>query len=453
MNNNTYKVNEQVNPIVRKLKFIIIEDKECDGKNCGTYIRTSGPKCICSHNNLLVTHPELCKQWDYEKNENPPSYYSRGSNVKVYWICPIDPCGCHKFCSSINDRTGKSTKGCKFCNSGTPCPHNNLTITHPELSKEWDYERNEKGPENYTYGSGIKVHWICPLNPCGCHNYEAQISSRTSMESGCKFCNSGTPCPHNNLTITHLELSKEWDYERNEKGPENYTQGSIFKVHWICPLNPCGCHNYSSSILNRSFNSSGCKYCNKNHPCPHNNLLITHPTLCNEWDYENNNQRPESYTFGSAKKAFWLCDNNHCYELPICYRTHNLLGCTTCTTPKYSKISIKWINGISKKENINIQCATNDGEYKIEGIGKVDGYCRETNTVYEFHGDFWHGNPLIFDPEKVNPMSNKKYGDLYIKTIKRDELIISKGYNLVTIWENDYRKNEKNKFCVNMIVK
>lgn len=36
-----------------------------------------------------------------------------------------------------------------------------------------------------------------------------------------------------------------------------------------------------------------------------------------------------------------------------------------------------------KKENIFIQHATNGGEFYIPNTGKVDGYCKETNMVYE----------------------------------------------------------------------
>ena len=37
----------------------------------------------------------------------------------------------------------------------------------------------------------------------------------------------------------------------------------------------------------------------------------------------------------------------------------------------------------------------------------------------------------------------KKFGDLYKNTIEREILIKNNGYNLITIWENDYYKNKK----------
>ena len=40
---------------------------------------------------------------------------------------------------------------------------------------------------------------------------------------------------------------------------------------------------------------------------------------------------------------------------------------------------------------------------------KVDGYCYETNTVYEFHGDYWHGNPIVFDSDDTNKCVGKTF--------------------------------------------
>jgi very-short-patch-repair endonuclease len=76
-------------------------------------------------------------------------------------------------------------------------------------------------------------------------------------------------------------------------------------------------------------------------------------------------------------------------------------------------------------------------------IGKyiVDGYDPDKNTIYEFNGYFWHGNPELYDSSDMNNVLNKTFGELYKKTLKREEYLIKKGYNLVSIWENDFNKN------------
>jgi hypothetical protein len=69
---------------------------------------------------------------------------------------------------------------------------------------------------------------------------------------------------------------------------------------------------------------------------------------------------------------------------------------------------------------------------------KFDGYDSKTNTVYEFLGNFWHGNPEIYNQDDVNPVNKKKFGDLYKNTIERENNIKNAGYNLITIWEKDF---------------
>lgn len=71
-------------------------------------------------------------------------------------------------------------------------------------------------------------------------------------------------------------------------------------------------------------------------------------------------------------------------------------------------------------------------------IYKVDAYLDETNTVYEFYGDYWHGNPSIYPSDDVNPSSRKTYGTLYEETMRREKVLRTAGYNLVTIWESEF---------------
>ena len=53
---------------------------------------------------------------------------------------------------------------------------NDLATVMPELVKEWDYNKNTIGPENYLPKSGKKVWWKCQT--CG-HEWEAVIRNRT----------------------------------------------------------------------------------------------------------------------------------------------------------------------------------------------------------------------------------------------------------------------------------
>lgn len=121
----------------------------------------------------------------------------------------------------------------------------------------------------------------------------------------------------------------------------------------------------------------------------------------------------------------------------------NGCGCKKCNSSGFSKISIKWLESIMKKEKIFIQHAMNDGEKEIKinnNKYKFDGYCKDNNTVFEFYGDFFHGNPKIYNLENTNNLCKKTFGELYKSTMEREEIIKKAGYNLITMWESDFIK-------------
>jgi G:T-mismatch repair DNA endonuclease (very short patch repair protein) len=74
-------------------------------------------------------------------------------------------------------------------------------------------------------------------------------------------------------------------------------------------------------------------------------------------------------------------------------------------------------------------------------LGSHSGLYQRSNTIYEFHGDYWHGNPDKYAADFVNEVSGKYMGELYQKTIERESRIKEMGYNLVIMWESDWNNN------------
>lgn len=70
---------------------------------------------------------------------------------------------------------------------------------------------------------------------------------------------------------------------------------------------------------------------------------------------------------------------------------------------------------------------------------KPDAFDPKTNTIYEFYGDFWHGNPNIYKLDDINVANKKTFGELYLATLDREKLIKEAGYNLVSMWESDFK--------------
>lgn len=118
-------------------------------------------------------------------------------------------------------------------------------------------------------------------------------------------------------------------------------------------------------------------------------------------------------------------------------------GCPDCVAKSYSNIAINWIEQYAFTHRLkSIQHALNGGEYLIPSTRfKVDGYHPRSNTVFEFHGDAFHGNPNRYKPQdKCHPFNKNITADcLYKETLKREDLLKSLGYKLVVIWEYDYR--------------
>ncbi len=108
-------------------------------------------------------------------------------------------------------------------------------------------------------------------------------------------------------------------------------------------------------------------------------------------------------------------------------------GCPMCNIQCSVRETI-WLNDIGllndrKHRGVNL----NLGKKTL-----VDGYDPETNTVYEFHGDFWHGNPKTFNKDDIHPMKKKTFGQLYGETLEKEKRIRDAGYHLVVMWESDY---------------
>ena len=88
-------------------------------KICNRSVRGDGcPYCsgryATKENNLLLDNPELCKEWDYNKNAKSPEEYTPNSDKEVWWKCK--DCN-HEWSAQINSRNGNNKNGCPECNN------------------------------------------------------------------------------------------------------------------------------------------------------------------------------------------------------------------------------------------------------------------------------------------------------------------------------------------------
>ena len=105
----------------------------------------------------------------------------------------------------------------------------------------------------------------------------------------------------------------------------------------------------------------------------------------------------------------------------------------------FSKKQICWLKHTAQKENIFIQHSLNVGEKRI-GNFRVDGFCEQTNTVYEFQGCWFHGCPRCYNPDAKNTFKMKTMKYLLQQTREKTKFIKDQGYNYVEIWEHEGMK-------------
>lgn len=116
-------------------------------------------------------------------------------------------------------------------------------------------------------------------------------------------------------------------------------------------------------------------------------------------------------------------------------------GCRKCSKT-FSRKEDKWLTSIGIPDTPTtrqVRLTVNNR------IVFVDGFDPTTNTVYEFLGDFWHGNLKRYNEHTINKAIKITFGELYTATTQRLNEIQENGYTVVYIWESDFDSAQKQK--------
>jgi G:T-mismatch repair DNA endonuclease (very short patch repair protein) len=134
---------------------------------------------------------------------------------------------------------------------------------------------------------------------------------------------------------------------------------------------------------------------------------------------------------GYHARLIIICPDHGRFEQAPAKHISMQRGCPKCGR-QTSKMADAWLDSLAVPVR----------EYRLpeRRLRAVDGFNPETNTVYQFHGDFFHGNPKLFSPDATNPLTKQKFGVAFERTLKFDDEIRRLGYNLVVIWEDEYKK-------------
>ncbi len=115
--------------------------------------------------------------------------------------------------------------------------------------------------------------------------------------------------------------------------------------------------------------------------------------------------------------------------------------CPKCAI-KASRPETAWLNSIglpNDPEHRNVNIWISKKRFNVDGIDPSN------KTIFEFNGDFFHGNPAVYEPNEINDMNKCTFGQLYQETLDKEQALKAAGYTVISIWEKDYYENRRAK--------
>ena len=113
----------------------------------------------------------------------------------------------------------------------------------------------------------------------------------------------------------------------------------------------------------------------------------------------------------------------------------------------YSRGQIQWLEFL-KVSTPDIRHILNhpDGEFYIPGSREfvggcgyhADGFSEIELMIYEYLGDFYHGNPALYKPDDWCKWLKTTYGALYNNELKRRKFCEDSGFGYHSIWESEW---------------
>ena len=341
----------------------------------------------------------------------------QGINIKVKIICSTHGV----FEQKPHDHLRK--RGCQKCSL-------EKRIASRKISTEIFIKRaNKKHNNRYDYSKATYIDTDSPLTIiCHLHGEFFQSPHIHLRGAGCSICGYQTVSKKLS-TDKNLFFNKASTIHKNkyDYSQTKYVRESS-KIKIICPI-----HGFFTRTGRSHLEGYGCQKCDN-----YKNTRLTFEAFKDKANKKHNNKysyKNITVIKNNREKVEILCPKHGSFIQKVLSHL-NGSGCPVCGK-SISKPELKWLE---------LNRIPDDRQHRhltIRGNGMkffVDGYLPETKTVYEFYGDFWHGNPKKYNRNKINHATKTKFGLLYDKTIEREKNIREAGYNLITIWESDFNR-------------
>lgn len=229
-----------------------------------------------------------------------------------------------------------------------------------------------------------------------------------------------------------LEKANRVHNNRYDYSQAFYTSAHT-KVIIICPIHGEFSQNPGSHLYGR-----GCKKCGATSSVE-DFIRKSKEVHGDRYDYSITNFE------GCCSKVKIICQVHGVFEQSTSNHM-NGHGCRKCRS-NISRMCDAWLDSIGLPNDNEHREVILPIHVRIDGKRKyiADGYDPITNTVYEFWGDFWHGNLSKYSGDHYNIVSKRTMAQLHERTVRKAAKIREAGYVLVEMWESDwiFAKKEK----------
>lgn len=289
---------------------------------------------VCYDTSLLFLRPDLCKEWNYEKNITVnPEKVTQFSEKKVWWKCEYG----HEWQAHISNRSS-GTK-CKKCVNPNVSEIETIIFYYikfvfGEVFNSYKiFENNKFEVDIFVKQLNLAIEY----DGVYFHKQDKKIERDKIKNNLLKEKNielirireEGLPSIH------HTEFCIRSNKNKNEiKNVVLEILNHIQKKYDISQrhielINSVKKIDFETNIIPKEFFS---------YKLQQDNLLIKNPKIASEWHYElNQNLRPEHVTIGSNRKVWWICGNskNHVWKSTVNDRKRiNGNGCPFCSNKK-----------------------------------------------------------------------------------------------------------------------
>lgn len=340
---------------------------------------------------------------DFKYDYTKVVYVNNYSKIEI--ICPIHG-------SFWQTPKNHYRSGCKLC------------ADVDKSNKNFVKEAEKIHDHKYDYSNVIYINQLVPVSIiCSKHGSFDQLPKVHLNGSGCRRCYDEKP-KHNYGCLEDFIL------RANQVHGGIYDYSACIYVSSKSPIViTCEVHGEFSQTPNSHLMGSGCSECAGTKKLDNASFI-----------FKANLVHDDKYNYS-------LINYINCLgKLQIICPIHGIFfqiaqdhlgghGCHKCYK-NISKMETNWLDSLfvlDDQEHRNVY-VSGSGKKKY----KVDGFDPINNTIFEFYGDFWHGNPTKFKQNDINLAVKKTFGELYNNTLLREKEIQNLGYNVVSIWELDW---------------